>query len=96
MLNERKLTERELESREVVLQGLLQNKQNLVKKYGKDAEKVMYGIATKKAKTKVESMNKDKIKFLGQQLYDSWKSIETIACLKCTTGHNIKTQRRFS
>ena len=64
MLNERKLTERELESREVVLQGLLQNKQNLVKKYGKDAEKVMYGIATKKAKTKVESMNKDKIKEL--------------------------------
>ena len=64
MLNERKLTERELESREVVLQGLLQNKQNLVKKYGKDAEKVMYGIATKKAKTKVEGMNKEKIKEL--------------------------------
>jgi len=67
MLNERKLTERELESREVVLQGLLQNKQNLVKKYGKDAEKVMYGIATKKAKTKVEGMNKDKIKELIQK-----------------------------
>ena len=64
MLNERKLTERELESREVVLQGLLKNKQNLVKKYGKDAEKVMYGIATKKAKSKVEGMNKEKIKEL--------------------------------
>ena len=67
MLNERKLTERELESREVVLQGLLRNKRNLVKKYGKDAEKVMYGIATKKAKTKVEGMNKEKIKELVQQ-----------------------------
>ena len=64
MLTERKLTERELESREVVLRGLLDNKQNLVKKYGKDAEKVMYGIATKKAKTKVEGMNKEKIKEL--------------------------------
>ena len=64
MLNERKLTERELESREVVLQGLLKNKRNLVKKYGKDAEQVMYGIATKKAKTKVEGMNKEKIKEL--------------------------------
>ena len=53
MLNERKLTETELESREVVLQGLLKNKRNLVKKYGKEAEKVMYGIATKKAKSKV-------------------------------------------
>ena len=64
MLTERKLTEREVESREVVLKGLLKNKRNLVKKYGKDAEQVMYGIATKKAKTKVEGMNKDKIREL--------------------------------
>ena len=66
MINERKLTERELESRESVLKGLLSNKRNLVKKYGKDAEKVMYGIATKKAKSKVEGMNKNKIKELIQ------------------------------
>tara|TARA_B000000475_G_scaffold266316_1_gene255919 strand:+ start:2600 stop:4036 length:1437 start_codon:yes stop_codon:yes gene_type:complete len=64
MLTERKLTERELESREVVLKGLLKNKRNLVKRYGKDAEKVMYGIATNKAKTKVEGMNKERIKEL--------------------------------
>ena len=64
MLNERKLTERELDSREAAIQGLLGNKRNLVKKYGKDAEKVMYGIATKKAKSKVEEMNKDKIREL--------------------------------
>jgi hypothetical protein len=66
MINERKLTERELASRESVLKGLLSNKRNLVKKYGKDAEKVMYGIATKKAKSKVEGMNKNKIKELIQ------------------------------
>jgi len=64
MLFERKLTERELDSREAVIQGLLGNKRNLVKKYGKDAEKVMYGIATKKAKSKVEEMNKEKIREL--------------------------------
>jgi len=62
MLNERKLTENELEQRQVALKGLLKNKSALVKKYGKDAEKVMYGIATKQAKSKVESMNKEKIK----------------------------------
>ena len=62
MINERKLTEKELEKREVALKGLLQNKQSLVKKYGKEAEKVMYGIATKQAKSKVETMNLDKIK----------------------------------
>jgi len=62
MINERKLTENELEKREVALKGLLKNKQSLVKKYGKNAEKVMYGIATKQAKSKVEAMNLDKIK----------------------------------
>ena len=68
MLNERKLTDRELTSREEAIQGLLSNKRTLVKKYGKDAEKVMYGIATKQAKSKIESMNKDKIKELIQSV----------------------------
>ena len=67
MLNERKLTERELDKRAEAIQGLLSNKRTLVKKYGKDAEKVMYGIATKQAKSKVENMNKEKIKELIQQ-----------------------------
>jgi len=67
MLNERKLTERELDKRAEAIQGLLSNKRTLVKKYGKDVEKVMYGIATKQAKSKVEDMNKDKIKELIQQ-----------------------------
>ena len=67
MLNERKLTGRELDKRVEAIQGLLSNKRTLVKKYGKDAEKVMYGIATKQAKSKVEDMNKDKLKELIQQ-----------------------------
>ena len=67
MLNERKLTERELDKRAEAIQGLLSNKRTLVKKYGKEAEKVMYGIATKQAKSKVEGMNKNKIKELIQQ-----------------------------
>jgi hypothetical protein len=62
MLNERKLTENELEQRQIALKGLIKNKRSLVQKYGKDAEKVMYGIATKHSKNKVENMNKDKIR----------------------------------
>ena len=62
MLNERKLTKNELDQREIALKGLLQNKRSLVKKYGKDAEKVMYGIATKQAKTKQEAMNLENLK----------------------------------
>ena len=62
MLNERKLTENELEQRQIALKGLIKNKRSLVQKYGKDAEKVMYGIATKQSKNKVENMNKDRIR----------------------------------
>ena len=62
MLNERKLTKDELDQREIALKGLLQNKRSLVKKYGKDAEKVMYGIATKHAKNKQEAMNLENLK----------------------------------
>lgn len=67
MLTERKLTERELGKREEAIKGLMSNKRKLVQKYGKDAEKVMYGIATKQAKNKVESMNKEKIRELVKQ-----------------------------
>ena len=62
MLNERKLTDKELEKRESALQGLKSNKRALVKKYGKDAENVMYGIATKQAKKKVEEMNLENLR----------------------------------
>jgi len=62
MLNERKLTENELEQRQIALKGLMKNKRSLVQKYGKDAEQVMYGIAIKQSKSKVENMNKEKIK----------------------------------
>jgi hypothetical protein len=68
MLNERKLTENEIEQRKIALKGLLKNKRALVKKYGADAEKVMYGIATKQAKKKVETMNLDKLKEIIQDV----------------------------
>jgi hypothetical protein len=66
MINERKLTDNELEKRESAIQGLKKNKSSLVKKYGKDAEKVMYGIATKQAKKKVENMNLENLRGMIQ------------------------------
>ncbi len=62
MLNERKLTKSELDKREDIIKDMKNNKRQLVKRYGKDAEAVMYGRATKLAKQKSESMNPDKIR----------------------------------
>ena len=55
MLNEKKLTAAELTSRENIIMGMKKNKSQLVKKFGKDAEKVMYGRATNIAKKQAEN-----------------------------------------
>ena len=61
-MNERKLTKSELANREDIIMKMKKNKRSLVKRYGKDAEKVMYGRATNLAKKQAEAMDQDRIK----------------------------------
>ena len=61
MINERKLTKTELNKREDIIMNMKDNKRDLVKKYGKDAEAVMYGRATNMAKKQTKEMRDPKI-----------------------------------
>ena len=66
MLNERKLTKPELKKRKDIINKMKKNKRKLVKRYGRDAEKVMYGRSTKLAKQTAETMNSDKLREIIQ------------------------------
>ena len=61
MINERKLSKSELKKREDIIMKMKGNKRDLVKKYGKDAEAVMYGRATNMAKKQTKEMRDPKI-----------------------------------
>jgi hypothetical protein len=63
-ITEANLTKAQLDKREDYLKQLKKNKKELVKRYGKDAESVMYGRATNLAKKAVSEMDKQKLKEL--------------------------------
>jgi len=60
-MNERKLSKSELKKREDIIMNMKGNKRDLVKKYGKDAEAVMYGRATNMAKKQTKEMRDPKL-----------------------------------
>ena len=60
-LTERKLSKSELDKREDIVLKMKKNKRDLVKKYGKDAEAVMYGRATNMAKKATKEARDPKI-----------------------------------
>jgi len=52
-----KLSKSELEKREEIIKAMKDQKRSLVKRYGKDAESIMYGRATNIAKKVAENKN---------------------------------------
>jgi hypothetical protein len=78
-ITEANLTKAQLDKREDYLKQLKKNKKELVKRYGKDAESVMYGRATNLAKKAVSEMNKHKLKELVKTSLMNEADIETMA-----------------
>ena len=67
-LSERSLTKGEEKEKERIVKGMKKNKDDFKKRYGKDAEAVMYATATKRAK------NESSIDSIKDQLYAALNS----------------------
>jgi len=75
-LNERHLSKQELAARDKIMIGLKHNKSGLVKRYGKDAEKIMYASAIKQAKNISEKMDNNKIREMIKSILKTPESVD--------------------
>ena len=94
-LEERKLTKGELKDKERIFKDLKKNKKAFKKRYGKDAEAVMYATATKRAKmSETNDKITEKIKHLSIEMkvsnvsYNPLKSINTLKLTIDFNGNN--------
>lgn len=74
-IKERPLSKSELDRREDIVLDLKSAKKDFVKRYGKDAEAVMYATATKRAKKQMQEERNAKIKGMLKD-YLGWGGLE--------------------
>jgi alpha-galactosidase/6-phospho-beta-glucosidase family protein len=75
LIVEENLTPTQLDKREEYLKDLKKQKKNLVKRYGKDAEAVMYGRATNLVLKQSEQDNKKYLKELVKKILNEFGNI---------------------
>jgi hypothetical protein len=75
-VTEQKLSATQLKTREKIIKDLLKNKSSLVKRYGKEAEKVLYGRSTNIAKKMTNNQNIQKLKELVRKSLMKEQDIE--------------------
>jgi hypothetical protein len=75
-ITEQKLSATDLKTREKIIKDLLKNKSSLVKRYGKEAEKVLYGRSTNVLKKMKNNQTKQKLKELVRKSLMKEEDIE--------------------
>jgi hypothetical protein len=96
-ITEKTLTAAELKKREEVVKQLKSEKSSLVNRYGRDAERVMYGRATNIAKKQTKNMNKDKVReiikmaLMGPINEDDWKQGDDESDMAKSQLHSIES-----
>ena len=75
LITEETLTQTQLDKRQDYLKDLMKQKSSLIKRYGKDAEAVMYGRATNLVLKQSEQDNKKYLKELVKKILNEFGNI---------------------
>lgn len=98
---DKQISPKVLEKSLSLFKGLSSQKSNFVKRYGKDAEKVMKGTAINTAKKQIAKQNMEKIKSIIKEIYKQqepkykWESEGTLVYIHGSIKDIIKAKNKL-